>query len=49
VKNLPFKHNCALANKMARIFYTTLRDQELFGESSKLARKINRQSFVMPA
>lgn len=43
------KAACALANKMARICYATLRDKEPFGESKRLARKINRESFVMPA
>ena len=43
------KAACALANKMARICYATLRDKEPFGEDARLARKINRESFVMPA
>ena len=43
------KAACALANKMARICYATLRDKEPFGEGQRLARKINRESFVMPA
>jgi transposase len=43
------KAACALANKMARICYATLRDKEPFGESQRLSRKINRESFVMPA
>jgi transposase len=34
---------------MARICYATLRDKEPFGEGSRLAKKINRESFVMPA
>ena len=43
------KAACALANKMARICYATLRDKVPFGESQRLNKKINRQSFVMPA
>jgi transposase len=43
------KAACALANKMARICYATLRDKEPFGEGQRLAKKINRESFVMPA
>ena len=40
---------CALANKLARICYATLRDKEPFGEGQRLNKKINRESFVMPA
>jgi transposase len=36
-------------NKPARICYATLRDKEPFGETGRLNKKINRQSFVMPA
>ena len=43
------KAACPLANKMARIFYATLRDKEPFGESQRLNTKINRESFVMLA
>jgi transposase len=43
------KAACALANKLARICYAALRDKEPFGEGQRLARKINRESFVMPA
>ena len=44
------KAACALANKLARICYATLRDQEPFGEQTvRLGKKINRESFVMPA
>jgi transposase len=43
------KAACALANKMARICYATLRDKEPFGENERQSRKINRESFVMPA
>lgn len=43
------KAACALANKMARICYATLRDKAAYDEAAPLARKTNRQSFVMPA
>jgi transposase len=44
------KAACALANKLARICYATLRDKEPFGESTvRLNKKVNRESFVMPA
>ena len=43
------KAACALANKLARICYATLRDKVPFGESSRLGKKVNRESFVMPA
>ena len=44
------KAACALANKLARICYATLRDKEPFAEGAvPLAQKINRQAFVMPA
>jgi transposase len=44
------KAACALANKLARICYATLRDKEPFAEGTvPLAKKINRQAFVMPA
>ena len=43
------KAACALANKLARICYATLRDKEPFGEDERLNRKMNRQAFVMPA
>lgn len=43
------KAACALANKLARICYATLRDKEPFGEAERLHRKMNRQAFVMPA
>ena len=43
------KAACALANKLARICYATLRDKTPFGESERLSKKINRESFVMPA
>lgn len=44
------KAACALANKLARICHATLRDKEPFDEPTvRLAKKINRESFVMPA
>ena len=44
------KAACALANKLARICYATLRDKTPFGEPAvRLGKKINRESFVMPA
>jgi transposase len=42
------KAACALANKLARICYATLRDKEPFGESARLNKKIQRQAFAMP-
>jgi hypothetical protein len=43
------KAACALANKLARICYATLRDKQPFGDNERLQRKVNRESFVMPA
>lgn len=44
------KATCALANKLARICYATLRDQARFDEAAAAShRKALRQSFVMPA
>lgn len=43
------KATCALANKLARICYATLRDHETFDEKAALGRKTLRQSFAMPA
>jgi transposase len=42
------KAACALANKLARICYATLRDKAPFEEAAWLNKKVNRQSFVMP-
>jgi transposase len=43
------KAACALANKLARICYATLRDKEPFGEQTvRLGKKISRESFMMP-
>lgn len=39
---------CALANKLARIGYATLRDQEPF-DATRLNRKLARQSFALSA
>ena len=42
------KSACALANKMARICYTLLRDQTPFGQpAARLAKKMQRQSFEL--
>lgn len=43
------KAACALANKLARICYATLRDKTAFDENSRLSKKMQRQTFVMPA
>lgn len=43
------KATCALANKLARICYATLRDHTPFDEAARLSKKTDRQSFVMPA
>ncbi len=43
------KAACALANKMARICYATLRDKSAFDETARLSKKMNRQAFAMPA
>ena len=42
------KATCALANKLARICYATLRDQEPY-EKTRLNKKLGRQAFSMPA
>jgi transposase len=42
------KAACALANKLARICYATLRDRRRFDEQQPLGRKLNRQVFAMP-
>lgn len=43
------KAACALANKLARICYATLRDKERFDEEQSLTKKLSRQAFAMPA
>ena len=43
------KAACALANKLARICYATLRDKTPFGETERLHKKITRETFVMSA
>lgn len=43
------KATCALANKLARICYATLRDAAPYGQPVRLEKKANRQSFEMPA
>lgn len=42
------KATCALANKLARICYATLRDQEPYG-AARLHRKLERVAFAIPA
>ena len=42
------KATCALANKLARICFATLRDQEPFGVA-RLRSKLQRTSFALPA
>ena len=42
------KATCALANKLARICYATLRDKERFDEKQPSTKKMNRQAFAMP-
>ena len=42
------KATCALANKLARICYATLRDGELYG-STRLQKKVSRTAFALPA
>lgn len=41
------KAACALANKMARICYATLRDAMPYGEPARLAKKLQRESFAV--
>lgn len=43
------KAACALANKLARICYATLRDGEDYGAEHKLNKKLERTSYAMPA
>jgi transposase len=42
------KAACALANKLARICYATLRDRQRFDEEQPLSKKTNRLVFAMP-
>src|SRR2546422_739049 len=42
------KAACALANKLARICYATLRDGERYGSSRRLTKKIERTAFALP-
>lgn len=42
------KAACALANKMARICYATLRDAEPYGHVARMEKKIARTAFEMP-
>jgi len=43
------KAACALANKLARICYATLRDGTPFGEPTRLAKKASRTAFAIAA
>lgn len=43
------KAACALANKLARICYATLRDGEAYGEPVRMAKKMERTAFALPA
>lgn len=43
------KATCALANKLARICYATLRDRAAFDDAQPLTKKTHRQTFAMPA
>ncbi len=43
------KATCALANKLARICYATLRDHAAFDEGLPATRKVRRVTFAMPA
>lgn len=43
------KAACALANKMARICYATLRDATPYGEPARLGWKLQRESFAIAA
>lgn len=41
---------CALANKLARICYATLRDGEIYGGSvTRMSMKLNAPTYPMPA
>ena len=42
------KAACALANKLARICYATLRDGEPYGQGRRLAKKMTRTAFALP-
>jgi transposase len=43
------KAACALANKLARICFATLRDSEPYGQAHRLNKKIERTAFALPA
>jgi transposase len=44
------KAACALANKLARICYATLRDGEIYGGNvTKISKKLNDPTYAMPA
>jgi transposase len=42
------KATCALANKLARICYATLRDGEPYGAAARLTKKMERTAYAMP-
>src|SRR6185369_18081315 len=42
------KAACALANKLARICYACLRDHAPYGQSARVTRKLERQTFTLP-
>ena len=42
------KAACALANKMARICYATLRDGDPYGAATRMNKKLDRTAFAMP-
>lgn len=43
------KAACALANKLARICYATLRDGQSYGEPVRMTKKMERTAFGLPA
>lgn len=43
------KATCALANKLARICYACLRDHAPYGETVRMNKKIERQTFELPS
>lgn len=42
------KATCALANKIARICFATLRDHTVYDEAATMPRKVQRQTFALP-
>jgi transposase len=43
------KATCALANKLARICFATLRDHAAYDDAATVQHKVQRQTFAMPA